>query len=113
MIYINQVLQSVKDSKRIRIVEIKESYVYIVNVDAITSMPKKELFISFLTDVEQREWIIITDSFARVIEDEYTHLLQAVWRTSKYQTVLRKLTAGELEAYNNRAEFIEESGFID
>ncbi|WP_413491187.1 Mu transposase C-terminal domain-containing protein [Brochothrix thermosphacta] len=70
MIYINQVLQSVKDSKRIRIVEIKESYVYIVNVDAITSMPKKELFTSFLTDVEQREWIIITDSFARVIEDE-------------------------------------------
>lgn len=70
MIYINQVLQSVKDSKRIRIVEIKESYVYIVNVDAITSMPKKELFTSFLTDVEQREWIIITDPFARVIEDE-------------------------------------------
>ncbi|MBO0927559.1 hypothetical protein J2P86_12470 [Staphylococcus sp. 30400_3112M30941] len=44
MIYINQVVQSVKDSKRIRIVEIKESYVYIVNVDAISSMPKKELF---------------------------------------------------------------------
>lgn len=63
MIYINQVLQSVKDPKRIRIVEIKESHVYIVNVDAITSMPKKELFTSFLTDVEQREWIIITDPF--------------------------------------------------
>lgn len=32
MTYINQVLQSVKDSTRIRIIEIEELYAYIVNI---------------------------------------------------------------------------------
>lgn len=41
MIYINQVFQYVKDSIRIRVVEIEESYVFIVDIDAHTSMPKK------------------------------------------------------------------------
>ncbi|MEC1180499.1 Mu transposase C-terminal domain-containing protein [Metasolibacillus meyeri] len=70
MIYINQVLQSVKDSTRIRIIEIEESYVYIVNIDANTSMPQKELYSTLVTDVEQKEWLIITDPFARVIAEE-------------------------------------------
>ena len=64
MIYINQVLQSVKDSTRIRIIEIEESYLYFVNIDAVTSMPKKELYTSLLTDIEQKEWLIIPDPFA-------------------------------------------------
>ncbi|MGE7114171.1 Mu transposase C-terminal domain-containing protein [Lysinibacillus sp. NPDC047702] len=70
MIYINQVLQSVKDSTGIRIIEIEESYVYIVNIDANTSMPKKELFSSLVTDIEQKEWLIIADPFARVVAEE-------------------------------------------
>lgn len=70
MIYINQVMQSMKDSTRIRVVEIKESYLYTVNIDANTSMPKKELFTSFLTDIEQKEWLIIADPFARIIEEK-------------------------------------------
>ncbi|WEZ08681.1 Mu transposase C-terminal domain-containing protein [Priestia flexa] len=70
MIYINQVMQSTKDSTRIRVVEIKESYLYTVNIDANTSMPKKELFTSFLTDIEQKEWLIIADPFARIIEEK-------------------------------------------
>ncbi|USK62283.1 Mu transposase C-terminal domain-containing protein [Peribacillus asahii] len=73
MIYINQVLQSVKDSARIRIIEIEESYVYIVSIDANTSMPRKELYSSLVTDIEQKEWLIINDPFARVVvEDELT-----------------------------------------
>lgn len=40
MIFINQVLQYVKDSKRIRVIEIEESYVFIVDIYAHTSMPK-------------------------------------------------------------------------
>lgn len=53
------------------------------------------------------------DKYKKTNEDEYTHLFQAVWRTSKYQGVLRKLTAGEFEAYNQRAEFIEENDEVE
>ncbi len=75
MIYINQVLQSVKDSVRIRIVEIEESYIYLVNIDANTSMPKKELYSSLVTDIEQKEYLIVADPFARAIsEDELTQV---------------------------------------
>ncbi|WP_267894828.1 hypothetical protein [Lentibacillus sp. Marseille-P4043] len=42
MIYINQVFQYAVDSKRIRIIEVEESHVFIVDIDAISSMPKKE-----------------------------------------------------------------------
>ncbi len=41
MIYINQVLQYVTDSKRIRVIDIEESYVYIANIDTTSAMPQK------------------------------------------------------------------------
>lgn len=75
MIYINQVLQSIQDSLRVRIIEVEDPYVYFVNIDANTSMPKKELYSSFITDLEQHEWLIIGDPFARAIdEDELTEV---------------------------------------
>jgi len=49
------------------------------------------------------------DEFKKENEDEYTHLLQAVWRTSKYESKLRQLTPEEFEVYNERAKFIEEN----
>lgn len=53
------------------------------------------------------------DEFKEENEDEYTHLLQSVWRTSKYESKLRQLTAEEFEAYNERARFIEESDEVE
>lgn len=44
MIYINQVLQYTADSQRIRIIEIKESYAYVVNIDTTSAMPKREQY---------------------------------------------------------------------
>ena len=67
MIYINQVLQSLENSTRIRIVEIEDSYVYIVNIDAYTSMPQKELYSTLMTDLEQNKLIIVADPFVRVV----------------------------------------------
>ena len=49
------------------------------------------------------------DEFKKENEDEYTHLLQAVWRSSKYESKLRQLTPEEFEVYNERAKFIEEN----
>lgn len=49
------------------------------------------------------------DKFKKVNEDEYTHLLQAVWKSSRYDSKLRELTSEEIEKYNQRAKFIEEN----
>jgi len=69
MIYINQVLQYVVDSKRIRIIEIEESHVFIVNIDGISSMPKKELYSNLIAEIQQGELLVISDPFAKVIKD--------------------------------------------
>lgn len=53
------------------------------------------------------------DRFKKVNEDEYTHLLQSVWRGSGYDSKLRELTQAELELYNERAKFIEESDEVE
>lgn len=87
MIYINQVLQSVKDSTRIRIIEIEESYVYIVNIDANTSMPKKELYSSLITDIEQKEWLIITDPFTRGVAEEDLTKVQIQKRDKDWEII--------------------------
>jgi hypothetical protein len=44
MIYINQVLQYVKDSRRIRVINIEESCVYVVNIYTTSAMPQKESY---------------------------------------------------------------------
>ncbi|MGA3599591.1 Mu transposase C-terminal domain-containing protein [Lysinibacillus agricola] len=87
MIYINQILQSVKDSTRIRIIEIEESYVYIVNIDANTSMPKKELYSSLVTDIEQKEWLIIADPFARAVAEEELTEVQIKKRNADWEII--------------------------
>ncbi len=75
MIYINQVLQYTLDSKRIRVIEIIDSYVYIVDIDAVSSMPKKELYSNLLTEVQHGELLKISDPFAKgIIDSELTNL---------------------------------------
>ncbi|MEQ6853619.1 Mu transposase C-terminal domain-containing protein [Lysinibacillus capsici] len=87
MIYINQVLQSVKDSKRIRIIEIEESYVYIVNIDSNTSMPKKELYSSLVMDIEQKECLIIADPFARAVAEDELSEVQIQKRDADWEII--------------------------
>lgn len=53
------------------------------------------------------------DDFKKVNEDEYTHLLQAVWKGSGYDSKLRELSSEEIELYNERAKNIEESDEVD
>ncbi|HDR7285407.1 Mu transposase C-terminal domain-containing protein [Bacillus cereus group sp. BfR-BA-00331] len=69
MIYINQVLQYTVDSKRIRIIEMEEFHVFIVDIDAISSMPKKELYSNLIEEIQQGELLLISDPFAKVIID--------------------------------------------
>lgn len=69
MIYINQVLQYTADSKRIRIIEMEVPYVFIVDIGATSSMPKKELYSNLTTEIKQGELLVISDPYAKVISD--------------------------------------------
>lgn len=69
MIYINQVMQSMKDSTRLRVIEVEEDYVYIVNIDTTSAMPKRELYANMELDIEQNELLIIGDPYARAVPD--------------------------------------------
>lgn len=69
MIYINQVMQSTKDSTRLRVIEVEEDYVYIVNIDTTSAMPKRELYTNMELDIEQKELLAIGDPYARVVPD--------------------------------------------
>jgi len=53
------------------------------------------------------------DRFKKMNDDEYTHLLQSVWKGSTYDSKLRELTQEEMELYNERAKFIEESDEVE
>ncbi|RDW19177.1 transposase [Oceanobacillus arenosus] len=70
MIYINQVFQYVSNSRRIRLVEIQESYVYVVNIDTTSAMPIKELYKSLETDIKQGELLAVSDPYAKAIPDD-------------------------------------------
>lgn len=89
MIYINQVLQYVKNLKRIRVVEIEESYVFIVDIDAHTSMPKKELYGTLATEIEQKELLVIADPFAKIVIDSDLTEVQIQKREDDWETIQR------------------------
>lgn len=52
------------------------------------------------------------DKYKEKDENEYTHLLTSVWKTSKYENVLRELTVAEMELYNAKAKYIEENSEV-
>src|SRR5699024_5598709 len=97
MIYINQVLQYTKDSKRIRIVEIEDSYVFTVNIDAHTSMPKKELYSTIVTDIEQKELLVIADPFSRVVIDSDLTVTQIQKRENDWNAI-QTYCLGQMDA---------------
>lgn len=87
MIYINQVLQYTLDSKRIRVIEILDSCAYIVDIDAVSSMPKKELYSNLLTEVQHGELLKISDPFAKAILDSELTNLQIQKREESWSII--------------------------
>ena len=53
------------------------------------------------------------DRFKKENEDVYTHLLRSLWKGSKYESVLKKLSPEEFEKFNKQAEHIEESEEVE
>lgn len=69
MIHINQVFQYSSNSRRIRVIDIQESYVYIVDIDTTSAMPTKELYTSLETDINQGELLAVSDPYVKAILD--------------------------------------------
>ncbi|WP_026558821.1 Mu transposase C-terminal domain-containing protein [Bacillus sp. J37] len=87
MIYINQVFQYINDSKRMRVIEIQDTYVYIVDIDAHTSMPKRVLYSTLVSEIEQKLLLVIADPFARVLVDDELTEIQIQKREEDWQTI--------------------------
>src|SRR5699024_10084617 len=87
MIYINQVFQYVTDSKRIRVIDIEEPHVYIVNIDTSRAMPRKELYSSLTTDIKQGELLAISDPYAIMISEGDLTEVQIRKREEEYKTI--------------------------
>ena len=87
MIYINQVYQYTADAQRIRIIDIEEPYVYVVNIDTTSAMPKKELLSQLKTEIEQRELLKVADPYARTILDSDLTSVQIKKRDEDWENV--------------------------
>lgn len=87
MIFINQVLQYTADSQRIRIIEIEESYAYIVNIDTTSAMPKKELYTHLELELNQGQLLMVADPFAKAIPDSELTAVQKSKRDEDWEMV--------------------------
>lgn len=91
MIYINQVLQYTVDSQRIRVIEIDESHIYVVNIDTTSAMPKRELYSHLELELNQGHLLIVADPFARAIPDSELTSVQKSKRDEDWETVEKYL----------------------
>jgi hypothetical protein len=103
MIYINQVLQYVSDSRRIRVIEVEESYAYIVNIDSTSAMPQRELYSSFQTEINQGELLAVRDPYSKAIPDNELTEVQIRKRDEDWQTVKQYILP-------NMAEILQKKG---
>lgn len=99
MISINSVFKYIdnENSERIRVIDIIENYIYLVNIDAVTSMPRKELLKTIEEEIDGGKLIAIKDPYIRIInEDELSNIqiekrnegwefIESFWNSNKYE----------------------------
>lgn len=89
MMSINSVFKYTDDEngERIRVININESYIYLVNIDAVTSMPKKELLKTIEEEIEGEKLIAIKDPYARIIDEKSLSDLQISKRNEDWEFI--------------------------
>jgi len=116
MIVVNTVLKYVdsEDGERIRVIDIIDNYIYIVNIDAVTSMPRKELLKTIEDEIEGQKLIVIKDPYARVVKEKELsevqidnrnrdwEFIQKYWESNKYDLIDKRNRENKLmEIANN------------
>ncbi|WP_394903231.1 hypothetical protein ACQR2L_01495 [Clostridium butyricum] len=119
MISINSVFKRVdnENGERIRIINIIEFYVYIVNIDAVTSMPRKELLTTIEEEIDGEKLIAIKDPFSRIINEKELSQLQINKRNEAWEFIEKYWQTNEYELLekshreNKLMEIADTSGF--
>ncbi|GFZ33809.1 hypothetical protein CSC2_43350 [Clostridium zeae] len=109
MISLNSVFKY-ENGERMRIIEIIEPFAYLVNIDAATSMPKKELITTIEDELESEKLIQIKDPFSRMIEDKELSKIQIEKRDRDWEFVTKYIVLykAELLEKNNRTNKLED-----
>lgn len=99
MISINSVFKRVdnENGERIRIINVIEFYVYLVNIDAVTSMPRKELLTTIEEEIEGEKLIAIKDPFSRIINEKELSQLQINKRNAAWEFIEKYWQTNEYE----------------
>lgn len=102
MITINSVFKyiDIENGERIRIVEIIENNIYVVNIDAVTSMPKKEEMKKLEEEIETEKLIKIKDPFAKVIYENKLSENQISKRNESWEFIDKYLEENKLDLLN-------------
>lgn len=91
MIEINSVYKYVDDvsKERIRVIDMIDDYIYIVNIDGATSMPRKELIETIVQEITTEKLVSIKDPFARIIDEKNLSELQISKRENDWKIILK------------------------
>ncbi|KEH96796.1 transposase [Clostridium botulinum C/D str. BKT12695] len=101
MIVINSVFKYI-DGKRIRIIDIIDEFVYLVNIDAYTSMPQKELIKTIEEEIECEKLILIKDPFAKIIDENNLSKVQINKRDEDWKFILKYWEVNKRELLEKR-----------
>ncbi|EJP6472070.1 transposase [Clostridium botulinum] len=88
MIAVNSVFQYI-DGERIRIIYIIDKFTYLVNIDAATSMPKRELIKTIEEEIVYKKLILIKDPFAKIIDENNLSKVQIYKRDKDWDFILK------------------------
>ncbi|KEI94813.1 Mu transposase C-terminal domain-containing protein [Clostridium botulinum] len=88
MIAVNSVFQYI-DGERIRIIYIIDKFAYLVNIDAATSMPKRELIKTIEEEIVYKKLILIKDPFVKIIDENNLSKVQIYKRDKDWDFILK------------------------
>lgn len=96
MITNNSVFKYV-EGERVRIIDIIDEYVYLINVDTSTSMPNKELSRTIEEEIKANNLILIRDPFARVIAEKDLSNTQIIKRNEDWDFIMKYWTVNKYD----------------
>lgn len=88
MIIVNSVFKYL-DGERVRIIDIIEQYVYLVNIDSVTSMPRKEHIERISEEIDAEKLIAIKDPFSRIVDESALSKIQINKRDEDWNFILK------------------------
>ncbi|NAS19739.1 DDE-type integrase/transposase/recombinase [Clostridium butyricum] len=102
MITVNEVFKyvDIDNGERIRVIDAIEDNIYIVNIDAVTSMPKKEMLKKLEEEIECGRLIRINDPFAKIIYENELSDIQISKRSEGWNFIQKYLENNKIYLFS-------------